>query len=245
MRILSRLTIGLMLLLRETYKHDAQASELNRRIHLLARRACILLPPKAVLRLVLLAFGALLLAPSMAHAHLVTTGLGPFYDGAMHLALSPDDLLGLLAAALLAGLCGPQAGRWTLAALPVAWLVGATVGLHVPGIPPLPGWSILSFVALGVLVVLDAKLPAWAVATLGGLFGLLHGVLNGAALAQANAGAVNVLGIVATVAILLLLVSAAVVSLRPAWTRIAVRVAGSWVVAVGMLMFGWLFRGTV
>jgi hypothetical protein len=54
---------------------------------------------------------------------------------------------------------------------------------------------------------------------------------------------VNVLGVVVTVAIVLLLVSAAVVSLRPAWTRIAVRVAGSWVVAVGMLMFGWMFRG--
>jgi urease accessory protein len=213
MRILSRLTIGLMLL-----------------------------PPKAVLRLVLLAFGALLLAPSMAQAHLVTTGLGPFYDGAMHLALSPDDWLGLFAAALLAGLRGPQAGRWTLAMLPAAWVVGATVGLLVPGVPALPGISILSFVVLGLLVALDVKLPAWGVATVAGLFGLLHGLLNGAALSQANAGVLNVLGIVTTVFVLLLLVSAAVMSLRPAWTRVAVRVAGSWVVAVGMLMFGWLFR---
>ena len=190
------------------------------------------------------AVAAVLLAPSLAHAHLVTSGLGPFYDGAMHLALSPDDLLGLVAAALLAGLCGPRAGRWTLAVLPAAWLAGAMVGLVASGVPPLPGLSILSFVALGVLVALDAKLPGWAVATLGGLFGLLHGLLNGVALAQANAGMANVLGIVATVAILLLLISAAVVSLRPAWTRVAVRVAGSWVVAVGMLMFGWMYRGT-
>ncbi len=112
-------------------------------------------------------FAVLLLAPSMAHAHLVTSGLGPFYDGAMHLALSPDDWLGLLAAALLAGLRGPQAGRWTLAALPMAWLFGATAGLNVSGIPALPGVSILSFAAMGVLVACDAKLPAWAVATLG------------------------------------------------------------------------------
>ena len=192
------------------------------------------------LRLVWFAVAVVLLAPSVAHAHLVTSGLGPFYDGAMHLALSPDDLLGLFAAALLAGLCGPLAGRWTLAVLPAAWLVGAMVGLTMPGFPPLPGLSILSFVALGVLVALDAKLSTAAVATFGGLFGLLHGVLNGVALAQANAGLLNVLGIVTTVAILLLLVSAAVVSLRSAWTR----VAGSWVVAVGMLMFGWMFRGT-
>ena len=198
-----------------------------------------------LVRYIPLALAATLLAPSLAHAHLVTSGLGPFYDGVVHLALSPDDWLGLLAAAMLAGLRGPQAGRWTLAVVPLTWLAGALAGQIISGIPPLPGLSILSFVVLGVFVALDAKLPAWAVAALAGLFGLLHGLLNGAALAQANAGVVNLLGIVSTVAIVLLLVSAAVMSLRPAWTRIAVRVAGSWVVAVGMLMFGWLFRGNV
>lgn len=197
------------------------------------------------LRYVPFVFASLLLAPSVAHAHLVTTGLGPFYDGVMHLALSPDDLLGLCAAALLAGLRGPEAGRWTLAILPATWLIGAMAGLNLPGIPALPGLSILSFVALGVLVALDVRLPTWAVSTLAGLFGLLHGLLNGTVLQQASAGALNVLGIVIAASIQLLLVSALVISLRPAWTRIAVRVAGSWVVAVGMLMFGWLFRGTM
>jgi hydrogenase/urease accessory protein HupE len=186
-----------------------------------------------------------LLAPSLAHAHLVTTGLGPFYDGAMHLALSPEDLLGLFAAALLAGLGGPQAGRWTLAILPTAWLFGAAVGLTVPDVPSFPGLSIMTFVALGLLVALDVKLPAAGVALIAGLFGLVHGLFNGVALAAANAGMINVLGIVTAVFVLLLLISAAVVSLRPAWTRIAVRVAGSWIVAVGMLMFGWLYRGAV
>jgi hydrogenase/urease accessory protein HupE len=192
-----------------------------------------------------LVLAVLMLAPSVAHAHLVTSGLGPFYDGAMHLALSPDDLLGLLAAALLAGLRGPQAGRWTVAILPVAWLVGALVGLLVPGVPALPGLSILSFVVLGLLVALDVRLAAWGVATLAGLFGLLHGLLNGVALYQAPERVLNLMGILTTICVLLLLVSSAVVSLRPAWTRVAVRVVGSWVVAVGMLMFGWLYRGAV
>jgi len=34
-----------------------------------------------------------------------------------------------------------------------------------------------------------------------------------------------------------------VVSLRPAWSRIAVRVAGSWLAAIGLLMIGWSLRG--
>ncbi len=194
-------------------------------------------------RLLPFILAAFLLAPSVARAHLVTSGLGPFYDGAMHLALSPEDLLGLFAAALLAGLRGPQAGRWTLAILPLGWLVGALAGLQLPAVPVLHALTILSFVALGLLVALDAKIPAWSVSALGGIFGLLHGLFNGAALREANGELLNVLGIVSSVFVLLLLVSAAVVALRPAWTRVAVRVAGSWIVAIGMLMFGWLYRG--
>lgn len=190
-------------------------------------------------------FAVWLLVPSVAQAHLVTTGLGPFYDGATHVTLSPDDWLGLLAASLWAGLRGPQAGRWTLAVLPMAWLFGAWAGLFALSIPDVPGLSIISVIVLGFLVAVDAKLPVWSVPTLAGVFGLLHGVLNGTSLRAADGSFLNVLGIVTTVFILLLLVSAAVVSLRRPWTRVAVRVAGSWVVAVGMLMFGWLFRGAL
>jgi len=39
------------------------------------------------------------------------------------------------------------------------------------------------------------------------------------------------------------MVSALIVSLKKPWTRIVVRVAGSWVAAIGMLMFGWMMRG--
>ena len=53
----------------------------------------------------------LLLGTSRAHAHLVTTGLGPVYDGITHFALSPDDILPALALALFAGLRGPPPGR--------------------------------------------------------------------------------------------------------------------------------------
>jgi hydrogenase/urease accessory protein HupE len=66
----------------------------------------------------------LIAAPS-AHAHLMNTGFGPFYDGLAHLFVTPEDLLPVIALALLAGLRGPSFGRAVLLALPVAWLVGA------------------------------------------------------------------------------------------------------------------------
>ena len=189
-------------------------------------------------------FAVFALLPTVAHAHLVNSGLGPFYDGMLHLLLSPGDLLGLLAAALLAGLRGPRASRLTVIVMPAAWLLSGLVGLNMPASLQLPGLSVLSFVILGVLVALDPKrLPEWAVAALAGLFGALHGLLNGSALAAIGAGTVSLLGIVTTVFVLALIVASLIVPLRRAWMRIAVRVAGSWVAAVGMLMFGWLVRG--
>jgi NADH:ubiquinone oxidoreductase subunit H len=43
--------------------------------------------------------------------------------------------------------------------------------------------------------------------------------------------------------VLVTLASAFVVSLERPWARIAVRVAGSWVAASGLLQLGWAFRG--
>jgi urease accessory protein len=36
--------------------------------------------------------------------------------------------------------------------------------------------------------------------------------------------------------------AALVVALRSGWQRIAVRVAGSWVAAIGLLLLGWAIR---
>ena len=43
-----------------------------------------------------------------AEAHLNSTGMGPFYDGLMHFLMSPEDIVPVLALALLAGLRGAQ-----------------------------------------------------------------------------------------------------------------------------------------
>jgi hydrogenase/urease accessory protein HupE len=72
--------------------------------------------------------------------------------------------------------------------------------------------------------------------------GLVHGLLNGVALKE-GAGILGLIGIMATLFVIVAIVSALIVSLKQPWTRIVVRVAGSWVAAIGMLMFGWLMRG--
>ena len=101
---------------------------------------------------------ALLLWPWRAEAHLVTTGLGPVYDGIGHLLVTPEDLLPVLALALLAGLRGAGVGRRVLCVLPIAWLTGGGVGLLAQGLPAFPSPA-LSFLVLGTLVAADLRLP--------------------------------------------------------------------------------------
>jgi hypothetical protein len=100
----------------------------------------------------------LLLRTIPAHAHLVTTGLGPVYDGISHLALTPEDLLPTLAVALLAGLGGARYGRITLFTVPAAWLIGGLAGLAMKT-PVNPYLTTVSFLVLGGLVAADLKLP--------------------------------------------------------------------------------------
>lgn len=186
----------------------------------------------------------LLAAPAAAQAHLVNSGLGPLYDGALHLLMSPGDLLGIVAAAMLAGLRGARAGRLTAIVLPVAWLAGGVIGMKLQVAAELPWLSVFSFMILGVLVAADARLSPVVVASLGGLYAVLHGLLNGSALAVLGVGPTALLGIVLTVLMVALLIAAAVVAMRAPWGRVAVRVAGSWVAAVGILMIGWYAQGT-
>ena len=182
--------------------------------------------------------------PSIAAAHLVTTGLGPFYDGALHLLLSPEDLLGLIAAVALAGLHSAKAGRMAVVALSVTWFLAGFAGLNLAIPLDLPWLSVCSLVILGGLVAVNPALPPAAVATLAGVYGIIHGLLNGSALTAINAGLPTLAGVSLTVLIISLLCSAFIVSLQAAWTRIAVRIAGSWIAAVGMLMLGWLVQGS-
>jgi hydrogenase/urease accessory protein HupE len=180
--------------------------------------------------------------PSPAEAHLVTTGLGPIYDGISHVLVSPEDLVPIVAMALLAGLNGPQAARRTLFALTGAWLIGGLIGF-VAGSTAVPAATTLgSFLVIGGLTALDRRLSPAVVAALAIAVGLLHGWLNGAAIAASHREAIGLLGIGSMTFVLVALLSALVVSLHASWARMAIRVAGSWVAAIGLLMLGWSVR---
>ena len=182
-----------------------------------------------------------LLNPSDAFSHLVTTGMGPVYDGIGHLLLSPEDLIPALAVALYAGLRGKKSGRHTLFIFPLAWLIGGLAGLVATSTPVFP-IQILSFFLLGGFIAADLHLPDTIITILVIAVGTIHGFYNGAAM-QGGPEVSGLVGICSSLFVLVAVASALVIYFQAAWTRVAVRVTGSWMVAIGLLMFGWMVKG--
>ena len=55
-------------------------------------------------------------------------------------------------------------------------------------------------------------------------------------------GSLAIAGIVCGVFVIVALVAGQVAALQKEWARIVVRVAGSWIGAIGLLMLGWAAR---
>jgi len=182
------------------------------------------------------------LSSGTAEAHLITTGLGPVYDGAAHFALTPEDLIPVIGLAVFAGMRGPAHARWALFALAAFWLVGGSAGLLIAR-PTNNIAAAMSLLLVGGLVAADAPLPLWATAAVAGLLAAAHGYVDGSALPSDGSGFLMVLGIIAAVFVTFALVAASLLQLRSRLTRIAMRVSGSWIAASGLLLLGWSLRG--
>jgi urease accessory protein len=125
--------------------------------------------------------------------------------------------------------------------LPAAWLLGGLLGLSL-GVAVSPLLPVASFLVLGGLVAADTRLPLAAIGALALVLGLLHGYLNGVAMTRPGLGALGLVGIVVCVFTFTVLAASLVVPLRAVWARTVVRVAGSWIAAVGLLLCGWALR---
>jgi urease accessory protein len=185
---------------------------------------------------------AFLVCAVPVEGHLNSTGMGPFYDGSMHFLMSPEDIVPVLALALLAGLRGAAFGRRALFVLPAAWLVGGLLGLTTVGTRGNAMLAAAWFLLLGALLAADAKLSLRVTTALAAVLGVYHGYLNGSGTGEPGTGAVALLGLILAIFALMALAAAFVVRLRAEWARIGVRVAGSWIAASGLLMLGWAVR---
>jgi hydrogenase/urease accessory protein HupE len=176
-------------------------------------------------------------------AHLVTSGVGPFFDGVAHFFVSLDDLLVVVALALLGGLLGKDSARTLVLSLPAGWLIGLVLGILIADQLEGSAWgTAFSLLATGLLLASSPKLPTWGIVMLAVVVGLVHGSWNGAAMSATQTSFIASLGIVSAVGVVSLLLSAAAVAVQANWQRIAIRVVGSWVAAFGLLALAWHVR---
>jgi urease accessory protein len=179
-----------------------------------------------------------------ANAHLVSTELGPFYDGAAHPLVTPEDLLVIVALAALAALRGAEGGRRALVGLCGAWTIAAVTSFAVGGslaVPALVTAGLL--VAIGAASALKLAPPSSLLLALGVVIGALHGTENGLAARDADGVWLSIGGIAAGVTVVAVLTTALGVHLERRGATIALRVAGSWLAAIGLLFAGWRLSG--
>ena len=184
--------------------------------------------------------GIVLCASTPSYAHLVDSGLGPFYDGALHLMLTPMDLVGVATLSLFAGAQGAEAGRLLVLVTPFAWFFAGVVALLSQINGSFAVVNAATLVLLGGWVALDLKASPSVTAAAAAVFGGLLGFQSGLELRAADANWVAVIGTVTVVLAVSMSVSALVVSCTAFIFRVVLRVLGSWAAATGLLSIGWI-----
>jgi urease accessory protein len=176
-----------------------------------------------------------LIFPASALAHPMK-GVGDFYAGMLHPMTSVECVLPIIALSLLAGQQNRRTAIAMLLSLPIASVLGACLALVFPVSPFIAVINTAAMAILGILVALNRTLPLQISGTLSVALGLTVGWANGGELTS-NTSAYRFIPGLAVVGLLLISYGIGLVrNLNMPWAKIGVRVTGSWIAAVGILV---------
>jgi urease accessory protein len=175
-----------------------------------------------------------LLWPGIAFAHVDGAVAGGFASGLLHPVTGLDHVVAMVAV----GLWGTQLGAPAIWVLPVTFPLvmafGGMLGLLGVGLPGVEIGIALSAVALGTLVLVEARPPWWLGAVVVGAFAIFHGHAHGTELPDGATGLVYSLGFVIATGCLHAIGIA--IGLIHRWQagRLAIRAGGGAVAAAGV-----------
>jgi len=139
---------------------------------------------------------AVLMLPALSHAHVAGSPAGGFTSGFRHPISGLDHVLAMVAV----GLWGAQLGNPAIWVLPVAFpmvmALGGMVGLLGIRLPGAEIGVALSAVALGAVVLTEAKPRLELAAVLVAFFAIFHGYAHGTELPQGASGLYYSIGFV-------------------------------------------------
>ncbi len=185
-----------------------------------------------------------MLVPTHAEAHTPIKGAGEVVSGFLHPFLTPTHLLVLLSVGLLLGQRLPLRLQWPL----MVFAVFAATGLSVTALHDIAGESQTILIVLGLcsggLVALAAPLPPWVRLAACAAAGLALGLDSGVDPGTTSVAMARIL-IATWVSLMLCVGDIAFYSSRlPAyhWVQTGIRVVGSWIVAIALLMLAFSLR---
>jgi urease accessory protein len=180
----------------------------------------------------------LLTAVQQALAHASNQRVGDFYAGLLHPVTALEHILPFLALGMLASQRGGGA-QGTVLAFTLALMAGAGCALAWSGVPGIALLNLASSVVLGAMLASAYAFPVWTLYVLAVLIGLSHGYANGEAIVPPTKAYLFIPGVGLAG---LMLSGYALIGVdwllrrKYAWLRIAVRVVGSWIAAIGILV---------
>lgn len=185
--------------------------------------------PIAVLATCLL---SVLASPALAHA---THGYGGgFLTGFLHPVLGWDHVAAMVAVGLWGAVLGPPA-IWILPVVfPLAMSIAAALGVLGLPLPFVETGIAASAFALGLMILLGARVPLWASMTLVALFALFHGHAHGTALPHAANPFAYALGFVLSTGLLHAAGILFGLCIAAPWGRAAIRGGGALISLAGL-----------
>lgn len=186
--------------------------------------------------------GIIAILSGSAYAHDLSERYGGLLGALLHPLTALDHALAFGALGLYAGLQGLRSAYRIVIAFNLALLIGVLLPtLTATGVFTSLGMvNITSVVVLGALTALAVRLPISVAMALAVFFGLSHGLENGNDLSGVgwpSAFGVFLAGITLTVP-----TAALAARLSSGYPRVAVRVAGSWIAAIGLMILGLQLR---
>lgn len=184
----------------------------------------------------------LLVFPSNADAHLAIKGAGDFGNGALHPLVMPQHLMIVLGLALLLGMRVPLRLKLPMVSLAISSAIALGVVSFVQFSPPELPLTLIAMV-LGLLVAIGRTLPPAALAGICAICAVAVGLDSGV---DPESGMVvwktlsgTWLGVTGVTGYLALAVSNGA---EKNWARTGMRILGSWIFAIAILMLAFALR---
>jgi hydrogenase/urease accessory protein HupE len=174
----------------------------------------------------------------------VASRLGDFYAGALHPLTDLQDIVLWIAAGLLAGSMGAARGRWLVLIVPVGSLIGFYAGLSSGITSVATIMNAAMMIVLGLLIATAVRVPMAILGVLAFSVAVMRGLANAAGVAGDTNKVLFGAGLTLAAYAAITLIMAAMVSFREpdaatgpaAWRGIAIRVCGSWITAIGLMI---------